>query len=529
VDEDIFKKKPTLVIGNVDKFAMLTWKAGKYGATEEYDYLQAGTLFGFRYNHNNSLNVNERVSRILPPQLIIQDELHLIAGPLGTMVGLYETMVQTLCNNYHKTSPPFIPEGDFIPPKIIASSATISKAAEQVKNLYGITEDYLNIFPPQGIEFGETWFSNVVDTSTKPGRKYIGVLAPGYKSIQTAETRVYSRLLQASKKGNYKELEKNYYWSIVGYFNSIRGLGSASTLINSDISQYLKTLFNRELTKKEERRYRRIYMELTSRMSDSEIPRILKRLEEKYTEDDNKALDICLATNMIATGVDVPRLGLMVVHGQPKTTAEYIQASSRVGRELKKIQDHPQIYTGQGLVVTIYSPTKPRDKSHYEQFQSYHSRIYANVEPTSVTPFSVNVREKALHAVFIGLMRQLSHGTLRFKPDEIDADFERLGECIKHIIFERCKVVDIIEELNVDSELNRLINNWRNNATTNYGDAANFTVLGNPQASILLYAASAELPATIDTTRYFPLKTNTSMRGVDTESNVKIYQHSRND
>jgi hypothetical protein len=523
VDEDIFKEKPTLVIGTVDKFAMLTWKAGKHGATDEYKYLEAGTLFGFRYDHKKE--PKQRVWRILPPQLIIQDELHLIAGPLGTMVGLYETMVQTLCNNYNQQTPPFIPEGNFIPPKIIASSATISRASEQVKNLYGVTEEYLNIFPPQGIEFGETWFSNVVDTNTKPGRKYIGILAPGYKSIQTAETRVYSRLLQAGKKGNYEELAKNYYWTIVGYFNSIRGLGSASTLINSDISQYLKTLFNRELTKKEERRYIRIYMELTSRMSDSEIPRILKRLEEKYTNIDNKALDICLATNMIATGVDVSRLGLMVVHGQPKTTAEYIQASSRVGRDLKNISNNSQIYTGQGLVVTIYSPTKPRDKSHYEQFQSYHSRIYANVEPTSVTPFSVNAREKGLHAVFIGLMRQLSHGTLRFKPDEIDAGFHRLAARIKHLIVERSKAVDIIEEPNVVSELNRLIYNWQNNATTNYGDAANFTVLGNPQTSILLYAASAELPPIIDTTRYFPLKTNTSMRGVDTESNVKIYQN----
>jgi hypothetical protein len=525
VDEDIFKKKTTLVIGTVDKFAMLTWKAGRGDATNEYDYLQAGTLFGFRYNHDINTTIGNRVSRILPPQLIIQDELHLIAGPLGTMVGLYETMVQTLCNNYHNTTPPFLPEDKFIPPKIIASSATISRAAEQVKNLYGVAEEYLNIFPPQGIEFGETWFSNIIDTNIKPGRKYIGILAPGYKSIQTAETRVYSRLLQASKKGDFEELEKNYYWTIVGYFNSIRGLGSASTLINSDISQYSKTLINRELTEKGNRRYWPKFMELTSRMSDSEIPRILKRLEEKYTKEDNKALDICLATNMIATGVDVSRLGLMVVHGQPKTTAEYIQASSRVGRDLRNIPNNPQMFAGQGLVITIYSPTKPRDKSHYEQFQSYHSRIYANVEPTSVTPFSVNAREKALHAIFIGLVRQLSHGSLRFKPNEIDSDFHNLAERIKQLILKRCKTVDTIEENNVLSELELLINNWQNNAITDYGDAGNYTTIRKPNTSILMYSASAELSPFIDTTRYFPLKTNTSMRGVDTESNVKIYQN----
>ena len=201
-------------------------------------------------------------------------------------------------------------------------------------------------------------------------------------------------------------------------------------------------------------------MELTSRMADSEIPRSLKRLEEKYTTEDNKALDICLATNMIATGVDVSRLGLMVVHGQPKTTAEYIQASSRVGRDLKIIpNDNPQNYTGQGLVVTIYSPTKPRDKSHYEQFQSYHSRIYANVEPTSVTPFSVNARERALHSIFIGLLRQLSHDSLRHLP-ETGNNFDALSKAIIEIVIKRAEVVDGIEKQNVIEELNKLILNF---------------------------------------------------------------------
>jgi len=520
VDEDIFKIKPTLVIGTVDKFAMLTWKAGEYAAKNEYDYLQAGTLFGFRYDHNK--DYNKRVSRILPPELIIQDELHLIAGPLGTIVGLYETMIQTLCNNYKITLPPFIHTKDFIPPKIIASSATISKAGEQIRNLYGIKQEHLNIFPPQGIEFGETWFSNVVDIKIQPGRKYVGVLAPGYKSIQTAETRVYSRLLEAGNKSNYNELEKNYYWTIIGYFNSIRGLGSASTLINSDIIQYIKTLCNRELIRKDERRFPKFYTELTSRMSDSEIPRILKRLEEKYNNIDNKALDICLATNMIATGVDVSRLGLMVVHGQPKTTAEYIQASSRVGRELKNLHENSSQYTGQGLVVTIYSPTKPRDKSHYEQFQSYHSRIYANVEPTSVTPFSVNSRERALHAVFIGLLRQLSHDSLRHKPEQGES-FNLLSSLIKKILTDRANIIDELEEQNVKNKLEELIQNFQNTAVSSYGDPGNYTVLKNPAISILLYAASAELPSSIDTSRFFPLKTNTSMRGVDSESYVKIY------
>lgn len=515
VDEDIFKNKPTLLIGTVDKFAMLVWKAG-VNDNSEYSYLQAGSIFGFRYNSSSG-----DVYRILPPQLIIQDELHLISGPLGTIVGLYETMIQTLCNNYLKFQPPFEPSEEFIPPKIIASSATISRANEQTRNLYGINSVNLNIFPPQGIEFGETWFSKVIPTQSKPGRKYLGVLAPGYKSIQTAETRVYSRLLQETKVSSFSENEKNYYWTLVGYFNSIRGLGSASTLINSDISQYLKTLFNRELvveTKKRKPGEIR-FMELTSRMDDSEIPRILKILESSFPGDNiNRPLDICFATNMIATGVDVSRLGIMIVHGQPKTTAEYIQASSRVGRD---IQVSDEKYIGQGLAVTIYSPTKPRDKSHYEQFQSYHSRIYSNVEPTSVTPFSINARERALHSVFIGLIRHFAHGNLRHRPD--GDNFFPLAKTIKNIMVSRAEIVDQIEKDNVVRELDSLIENWTNSGIQAYGDAMNIRIMRGER--VLMYSASAEIPpGYLRQNSVFPLKVNTSMRGVDFESNLESIQ-----
>ena len=160
---------------------------------------------------------------------------------------------------------------------------------------------------------------------------------------------------------------------------------------------------SRDLITKDQKRYLNRIEELTSRVPSSEIPVILKKLETKFNSGKTQALDICLATNMVATGVDISRLGLMFIHGQPKTTAEYIQASSRVGREVP---------SGPGLIFTLYSPSKPRDKSHYEQFQGYHSRIYSNVEPTSVTPFSINARQKGLHAVFIALIRHFSTGTL---------------------------------------------------------------------------------------------------------------------
>ena len=134
-----------------------------------------------------------------------------------------------------------------------------------------------------------------------------------------------------------------------------------------------------------------IHEELTSRISSSEIPDRLRQMEQ--TRSSGQALDVLVATNMISVGVDVDRLGLMVVAGQPKGTAEYIQATSRVGR------------TYPGLVVTVYNWTRPRDLSHLESFQTYHSAMYRHVEATSVTPLSPRARDRGLHAVLVAALR----------------------------------------------------------------------------------------------------------------------------
>ncbi|MCX2476087.1 helicase-related protein [Pedobacter sp. MC2016-05] len=490
VDEHIYQQCPTLVLGTVDKFAMLPWKK------------DAGSIFGFRAQVDG-------YSRICPPELIIQDELHLISGPLGTMVGLYEILVQSLCMDLNREEAPFLvsERNDMVPPKIIASSATISRAAEQVSALYG-TKD-LMIFPPQGLDFGNTWFSKEVPASdANPGRMYVGVLGSGYPSTLSSVVRAYSAVLQ-----KIKELENNddidYYWTLLGYFNSIRELGNVSSLVNADIVERLGQVQSRELIAAGNRR--RLYRseELTSRISASEIPLALKKLERNFSLTGNGSLDICLATNMVATGVDISRLGLMFVHGQPKTTAEYIQASSRVGRDVKK---------GPGLIFTLYNSSKPRDKSLYENFIGFHKRIYSYVEPTSVTPFSVNARQKGLHAVFIALVRHFSQHQLHFHATTQDTDFENVAAIARGLILDRCRFVDPEEYEDTALQLEDIYLKWKDNFSS-YGDAMNSGILRNPDFYPLMYASGAEVRYEAKSRSF---ATPTSMRGIDSESIVNI-------
>ena len=358
IDEDIYDNPPTLLIGTVDKFAMLTWKP------------EARTLFGFRGNERP----------LSPPELIIQDELHLISGPLGSMVGLYETMIEELCiaNN--------------VKPKIIASTATISRAKEQINSLYGRGTKNVNIFPAQCLNAGDSFFASEDSAST--GRIYTGIFASALPSHATAQVRVLSALLQSVKSIPVADEKlRDPYWTALTYFNSIRELGHAATLIRADIREYMNSIWIRKAIRGDERRFINRDIELTSRINSSDIPEYLEQLLKSWTGDKFEyPVDVCLATNMISVGVDIPRLGLMTVIGQPKTTSEYIQATSRVGRSKK----------GPGIVFTIYNCSKPRDRSHFEHFQEYHSKIYSKVEATSVTPFSAPAREIALHAILVG-------------------------------------------------------------------------------------------------------------------------------
>ncbi len=433
VDEDIYNNPPTLIIGTVDKFAMLPYLP------------QAQSIFGIYGKERKT-----------PPDLIIQDELHLISGPLGSMVGHYETLVDELCHDRHGHV--------VISPKIIASTATISRAKEQCSSLYDREPNQIVQFPPSGINAEDSFFA-FIDQS-RPGRMYVGILATAASSYSTANIRLYSALLYASKELSVSsEDERDPYWTNLGYFNSLRELGQTATWISSDIEEYLHTIYSRRKASEDpdyklKRRYIYNYEELTSRIQSDQIPARLRSLSIRYPSKNTSQLpiDICLATNMISVGVDISRLGLMTVTGQPKTTAEYIQATSRIGRSA----DAP------GIVFISYSPSKPRDRSHYEQFQSYHSKIYSHVEPTSVTPFSTPLRRRALHAILIGLIRINSSKDTYDDPQKgiIDHSIKNY----MNIISERVKRVDQNEYESTVRQLEAIIKDWKNWSPQIYHD-----------------------------------------------------------
>lgn len=469
VDEDIYESPPTLLIGTVDKFAMLAFRP------------EARRLFGVDTPYP-------------PPELIIQDELHLISGPLGSMVGHYETVVNALCISER--------EGKRVPAKIIASTATISRAESQVKGLYG-RDAFL--FPPQALKAGDSFFAE--EREDEIGRLYVGVFATALPSHVTAQVQTMGALLQAPKLFDSSSAEIiDPYWTMVGYFNSLRELGHAATLIRADIREFLNATWDRLGLRLEEvkkagidpRRFLKPSVELTSRVQSSEIPAILQRLFIPY--DGSKAsdvVDVCFATNMIQVGLDVPRLSLMTIVGQPKTTSEYIQASSRVGRDIKR----------PGIVVTNFNPFKPRDRSHYEHFRSYHQGIYRHVEPTSVTAFAAPVRERALHALVVILCRFWGDSELRDRPSQPPSS--ELVQRIKESIRERVNSVDPAEWRGTEAMIDEIIQKWSTTRPSRYGD------FGQPVEELpLMYPAGGQQhPSWYN----WPYATPSSMRNVDAE------------
>jgi hypothetical protein len=395
VDEPIYRRLPCFVIATVDKFAALPWTGpvgAFFGRVERYDKR------GFYGPCDSPQGGKLPGGRLLPPDFIIQDELHLISGPLGTMAGLYETAIEELCVVER--------EGHRIRPKVIASTATVRRAETQIRALFN--RRMVDIFPPPGPDRRNSFFARTLLSSESNARLYVGIAAQG-RSPKVAMLRVYLALLGAGQKW-YSILKKkgepsnpvDPYMTLAGYYNSLRELGGARRLIEDEIRNRLAGYSSRKRVGEDEglfddRQLGKVGdepVELTSRVNTAEVADAKRRLALPYTDPDR--VNVAIATNMISVGLDITRLGLMVVFGQPKTSSEYIQATSRVGRD----PDRP------GLVVTIFNVHKPRDRSHYERFAAYHESFYRSVEATSVTPFSPRALDKGLAATLVGLARQ---------------------------------------------------------------------------------------------------------------------------
>ena len=392
VDEPIYRRLPCFMIATVDKFAAMPW-TGEVGAF--FGRVQRHDRHGFYGPCQPMAGHPLPGERLLPPDLIIQDELHLISGPLGTMVGLYETALDELCA--------YEVDGKRIRPKIVASTATVRRAENQIRALFN--HRTVDIFPPPGPDRRDSFFARTLSPADSNARLYLGLAAQG-RSPKVVMLRVYLTLLAAAKKayaqsGGRKGDPSNPadpYMTLVGYFNSLRELGGARRLIEDEVRNRLAGYATRVRVGDTDGLYENRQIdyepvELTSRVSTAKVSEAKRRLSLAYCEKDR--VDVAIATNMISVGLDIIRLGLMVVFGQPKTSAEYIQATSRVGR------DHER----PGLVVTILNIHKPRDRSHYERFTAYHESFYRSVEATSVTPFSPRALDRGLAGTLVSLVR----------------------------------------------------------------------------------------------------------------------------
>lgn len=482
IDEELYRISPTLLFGTVDKFAMLPWDG------------RVGVFFAVGSNNR-------------APELIIQDELHLISGALGTIVGLYETAVDAICSQ----------KG--IRPKIIASTATIRRAKEQCSVLYN--REVVQ-FPAPGLNAEDSFFAREAEISYEHGvfgRRYVGIMPSGKTKAMT-EIRAMAALLQKAHMMNLPDEVKDKLWTLTVYFNSLKDLGKASTLVDDDVKDFIIRTANRMFTS------RRLIVgadELTSRVTTTELNETLDKLEKlEYSReniaDKRYASNILLATNMISVGIDIARLNVMLIVGQPKLTSEYIQASSRIGRSFP------------GVAFVQYDTTKSRDRSHYERFRAYHESFYRFVEPTGATPFSKPARERALHAVLTAMIRQ--RAGLSEDRDAVNFDKDLFAGMIADIeafIINRIKSINVRADNgmkddvpDVKAEMDAFFESWQKSVNDSiesdvplyFGRRFMVNAPAASEKRLLKQYNSAGQDSSIETL--------TSMRNVDTQVRGKI-------
>lgn len=418
VDEALYDEPPTLLIGTIDKFARLAWEP------------RASAFFGGKSHR--------------PPELIIQDELHLIAGPLGSIAGVYEAALDTVLMARD------------IRPKYIASTATIRNAQEQVSALYA---RQAAVFPPPGLDESDSWFARAVPVSDEhPGRLYVGYLAPGRnkaKAIAPLAAAVLAAPDTLFAQDANRDALRDAWWTLISYHSSLKGVGMAYGAVDIDAPTYLNFLdqkrrhFDNSLPPLPPRLESGDRLQQLSSVVDGATNhRTFARLARRCDDIPDDYLDVVVATNIIATGVDIGRLATMIVNGQPLTTAEYIQASSRVGRG-----EVP------GVVFVNYYRDQVRSLSHYESFRAYHESFYRHVEPTSVTPFTYPCRKRALHAALVIVMRHGAGLLGERDVERFDPQDQQQADIIDKLA-KRCEQADPIRSDGVRDDLKSLQQKW---------------------------------------------------------------------
>ena len=408
VDEALYANPPTMLVATVDKFARLAWEE------------RASAFFGG--------------AQYRPPELIIQDELHLIASALGSVAGLYEAGLDTVLRLRG------------IYPKYVASTATIRMATQQVRRLYGRA---VSVFPPPGLSRDDSYFARTVPLTQRPGRMYIGYMAPMLNRQKCLAPLAAAMLLAPHalfKNEQDRDALLDAWWTMVVYHGSLKGVGNSHTAFVSDVGEFMRLL-----DPQSDARNQTSIAQLTSLQTAEENSAIFTRLA--LQRDADGCLDAVLATNMVSVGLDVGRLALMTINGQPLTTAEYIQASSRVGRS-----DVP------GVVFVNYYRDQARSLSHYESFRPFHEAFYRFVEPTSVTPYTYQARLRALHAALVIVVR---HARTGLAGNDAAAQFDPTNPDVDKAIRElkrRCSqsAVNPNQKAEIETHVDSLVAAWRN-------------------------------------------------------------------
>jgi hypothetical protein len=390
IDNEIYRYLPSVVVGTLDKLAGL-------GNQRKFSLL-FGKVTGRCIQHGyfnakccqKECTDPRKLHRTPPsgidgPTLFVQDELHLLKEGLGTFDSHYETFLQTLLRHF----------GQAQPVKIIASSATIEAFDRQVSHLYGRSA---RIFPGPGPTLGDSFYATTLPHTQ---RVFVGIL-PHNKTIfravlelfqyyhQTLETLLRLTADDPNPYGGALTPGTpewgallDYYATSLGYFSATRELDSVRTDLDSYVSSVLENAGLQPLR----------LAELSGSTSTDQVTTTLELLESRYPRS-RPAPNTVLATSMISHGVDVDRFNCMLFYGMPRQTAEYIQASSRVGRSRV------------GIVWCCLKPTRERDQSHFEYFAKYHEFLGQLVEPVAINRWSRFSIQRTLPGLFMAVLLQ---------------------------------------------------------------------------------------------------------------------------